>query len=808
MNALKRSAAARSAAPIHPADAIHSTTAMKSADTIHPAVNHPTAAMNSVDTNHPAANHPAAPIHSAAANHPAVIHPAAAMNSSAAIPSAAAPTSLSTLFTAVLPLVAACVLAGCASDPATEGESLRLVTRDIRLEAAPPGTRTQLAPNGYDMLWSPGDTIGVFVMSGSSFTTTNAPFVYTGTEPAAGGTFSGSITLAEGASSYTLYAYYPYSSAATSVSNIAFTLDTQQTQSASGDSSHLGDYDFLVAGALTSTTGDFSALSFSHAFAVIEVNLTGSGTMAGKRVESVMLFATDAATVSSSGTVSGTANMTGSFTFDLTGTTPTAATYAGGAAQIGYCGVAFTEPPVLGSESVTAYLTVNPADYSQGGGQVYAVVSTTDGYTATYTRSGPVITAAQMLVLTEDVATGTAAGPTVDLSPSGGETANCYVVSVPSQSYSFDATVAGNGVIPDGLQQAIQRYEGRTLSADLSGGGYAKLLWQSQPWLIEPGSVSYADGQITFALTERPTQLGGNAVIGLYADATSDEALWSWHIWVTDQTNEELQAAAETYTMYSTYETAYGTGSARMMDRNLGAIYNEAGPYARSFRASLFQWGRKDPFPWGDVVFDADSNPYNYLSEWTAVQTTGSPGQYVGYTGNTWYATAYPDTFIASVPGSSYDWYWGGGQGTTSEYRNNELWGNPDGTTVGSETTKTLFDPCPPGWKVPHPYVFSAFTQTGSTASVSSGTTEISGTFVQGWNFFYNGSSTTYYPGVGYRYDELGLFFFSQSGYYWTSSPAPSDSFGAWTFGLTSATVYECYSDPRGFGLPIRCQSE
>ncbi len=703
--------------------------------------------------------------------------------------------------------LAVCGLGSCSSDRTADTESLRLVTRRLNLEAATPASRTQLASDGYNMLWSPGDTIGVFVSSGSTFTTNNAPFVYTGTEPAAGGSFQGEITLAEGTSAYTLYAYYPYSSSTASATSVSFALDSRQVQSASGDSSHLGDYDFLVAGALTSSTGDFTALTFSHAFAVIEVDLTGSGTMAGKSVESVMLFATDAATVSSTGTVAGTANMTGSFTFDLTGSAPATATYAGGAAQIGYCGLTFTQPPVLGAQTVTAYLTVNPADYSLGNGQVYAVVSTTDGYTATYTRSGPVISAAQMLVLTEDVSSGTAAGPTVDLSTTG-ETANCYVVTVPSQSYSFDATVAGNGVIPDSLQQAVQRYEGRTLSADLSGGGYAKLLWQSQPYLIEAGSVSYADGQISFTLTERPTSLGGNAVIGLYADSTSGEALWSWHIWVTDQTNEELQAAAETYTMYSTYETAYGSGSAQMMDRNLGSIYNEDGPYARSFRAPLYQWGRKDPFPWGDVVYDADNNPYNYLSEWTAVQTTGSPGQYVGYTGNTWYATAHPDTFIATVPGSSYDWYWGGGQGTTAGYRNNSLWGNPNGTTVGAQTTKTLFDPCPPGWKVPHPYVFSGFTQSGTTATVSSGTTEVSGTFVQGWNFLYNGSSTTYYPGVGYRYDEYGAFFFSQSGYYWTSSPAPSDSFGAWTFGLTSATVYECYSDPRGFGLPIRCQRD
>ena len=705
-------------------------------------------------------------------------------------------------------VVAGGMLCACAADPTGDPVPQRLVTRNIRIAASASETRTELATDGYNMQWSPGDQIGVYVESGDTFTTTNVPLTFEGTEPSSSGTFSGEITLTEGASSYTLYAYYPYSANGSSgATSVPFTLDTQQTQSSSGDSSHLGNYDFLVAGAVTSTTGDFGPLTFSHAFAVIQVNLTGSGTMAGKSVESVMLFGTDAATVSSSGTVSGTANMAGGFSFDLTSTSNTTATYTGGAAQINYCGVTFAEPPTLGTEPVTAYLAVNPADYSQGSGEVYVVVSTTDGYTSTWSLPGIVISAGQMPVVTQEISSGTAAGPTVSLSSSG-ETANCYVVSTPSQSYSFNATVAGNGVITDDLLAAVQLFEGRTLSADITGGGYAKLLWQSQPWLIEPGSITYADGQITFALTERPTQLGGNAVIALYADSSSDEALWSWHIWVTDQTNEELQAAVETYTMYSTYETAYGAGSAQMMDRNLGAVYKEDGPYARSFRAPLFQWGRKDPFPWGDVVYDADSNPYNYLSEWTAVQTTGSPGEYVGYTGNTWYATAYPDTFIATTQSSSYDWYWGGGQGTTSAYRNNSLWGNPNGTTVGQETTKTLFDPCPPGWKVPHPYVFSAFTTTGATASVSSGDTEVSGSFVQGWNFIYNGSSTTYYPGVGYRYDEYGAFFFSPSGYYWTSSPAPSDSFGAWTFGLTAATVYECYSDPRGFGLPVRCQQD
>ena len=109
---------------------------------------------------------------------------------------------------------------------------------------------------------------------------------------------------------------------------------------------------------------------------------------------------------------------------------------------------------------------------------------------------------------------------------------------------------------------------------------------------------------------------------------------------------------------------------------------------------------------------------------------------------------------------------------------------------------------------MPHPYAFTAFTKTGATATVASGEVRTQGSFVQGWNFLYGDSGTTYYPGVGYRYDEYGLFRFTPSGYYWSSSPAPSDTFGAWVFGLTATTVYQRISDPRGFGLPVRCMRD
>lgn len=698
-------------------------------------------------------------------------------------------------------------LAACTADRTEEELPARLVTRTLRIEAGAPASRTELAGNGQSVWWTPGDRIGVFVRSGGQFTTLNVPLTYEGDRAAADGVFSGQITLAEGASAYTLYAYYPYSEqAGTDAAAIRFTLSSTQTQTASGDSSHLGDNDFLVAQAVESPTGDFPPLLFRHAFAAVELNLTASGVLAGRQLAEATLYCTDAATVVAGGDLTDMSNLAGDFVFDLTAADNRQGAYRGGSAQINYCGVSFAEPPTLGAVPVKAFLTINPADYTRANGEVYVVLRTVDGYTATVTRPGLVIAPAQLKVITQEVTTGTAPEPEADLS--GSVPANCYIVTRPAQEYSFDATVAGNGVIPAGLADAVRTFEGRELSASVAGTT-ARLLWQSNPHLIDAASVACADGRIRFRTTTRPTSLGGNAVIGLFAsDDPAADAVWSWHIWITDRTPAELDALAESYVMYPAFEQAFGPGGAVMMDRNLGAVYKEDGPYARSFRAPLYQWGRKDPMPWGRVVFDAQDVPHTYLTYRNPVQTTGLKGQYAGYTGNTWYATAHPDVFIVTSPQSSYDWYWGGGKGAGPDFRNDFLWGNPTGYTAGQTTRKTLFDPCPAGWKMPHPYVFSAFTTTGNDATVASGEVKSAGEFVQGWNFYYDDTRTTYYPGVGFRYDEFGAFNFVESGYYWSSAPATPDTFGALAFGLTAARIQQRFSDPRGYGLPVRCQKE
>ena len=147
------------------------------------------------------------------------------------------------------------LLCACTADRTGEPVPPKTFTRSVRIAAAVPATRTELAADGYNVLWTPGDRIGVYVKSGDTFTSVNVPLTFEGAEAAAGGTFSGEITLTEGASGYTLYAYYPWSEQASDdASAVAFTLETSQVQAAAGDSSHLGDSDFLVAGARRATS--------------------------------------------------------------------------------------------------------------------------------------------------------------------------------------------------------------------------------------------------------------------------------------------------------------------------------------------------------------------------------------------------------------------------------------------------------------------------------------------------------------------------------------------------------------------------
>lgn len=130
----------------------------------------------------------------------------------------------------------------------------------------------------------------------------------------------------------------------------------------------------------------------------------------------------------------------------------------------------------------------------------------------------------------------------------------------------------------------------------------------------------------------------GNALVAVKNSA--DKILWSWHLWFISNPIEEVSNP---------------TGTATFMDRNLGALNNDIEGTWGSYKnkrtyGMLYQWGRKDPF-----IADDESL-------WDYVVSTNEDAITV---------VQHPTTLYDSFSGA----YW--------------------------SDSKTMVDPCPPGWRVP-----------------------------------------------------------------------------------------------------------
>ena len=341
-----------------------------------------------------------------------------------------------------------------------------------------------------------------------------------------------------------------------------------------------------------------------------------------------------------------------------------------------------------------------------------------------------------------------------DMSSSG--SANCYIVSE-SGLYKFK-TVKGNS------------------NESVGSVAWASILWETfgtsetPEYLDLIKAFCYKDGCIAFQTAD--TFKEGNAVIA--AKDADGNILWSWHIWFTDQPQGQ----------------EYYNNAGIMMDRNLGAT--SATPGDVGALGLLYQWGRKDPF--------LGSSSIHYESMAEAKSTITWPSAVVSNSSNGTieYATAHPTTFITRNIRNS-DWYYTGSSST-----DNTRW-----TT--SESTKSIYDPCPAGWRVPDGESNGVWlTALGSSSSIYDDSLYSSTN--EGMNFSgrFGSASTIWYPASGCRYDNDGsLGGVGYRGYYWSASPYGYDPDIACILNF----YYDGRVDPsdyslRAGGLSVRCLQE
>ena len=250
-------------------------------------------------------------------------------------------------------------------------------------------------------------------------------------------------------------------------------------------------------------------------------------------------------------------------------------------------------------------------------------------------------------------------------------TANCYRADASAQTLSIDATpyyTFSRNYVHEGIR-----------CTDASGApagvpAKAQIVWQ-QPENGASGSVIDAPAMEGSTLKVPVTGTKGNAVVAVCkADGT---ILWSYHIWVSEAQDIACR-----------FEEA---GAYTMLDRNLGATSTT--PKDRNAYGLFYQWGRKDPFARNLTATRPGGSPYESASsdlEKTEAATEA--------TGTIAYATRNPQTRLLAAK----EWYVGAGG-------NDLLWG---GTKEGS--VKTVYDPCPAGYRVPDARHFAEMKSTSS----------------------------------------------------------------------------------------------
>lgn len=329
-------------------------------------------------------------------------------------------------------------------------------------------------------------------------------------------------------------------------------------------------------------------------------------------------------------------------------------------------------------------------------------------------------------------------------------TANCYIVT-DAGDYKFRATHKGSS----------------NASADALDIDHVAVLWETFGTDTAPSDgdlvkdVTYKGGYVRFTASEKK----GNAVIAAYN--SSDEIVWSWHIWLTDQPAEQV----------------YYNNAGTMMDRNLGAT--SATPGDVGALGLLYQWGRKDPFLGSSSI--SSSTLAKSTITWPSKVSSNSSNGIIEY------ATANPTTFITYNSGN-YDWCYTGDSST-----DNTRW-----TT--SETDKSIYDPCPSGWRVPDGGSNGVWSKAlGSSSDFYYTDNRTNG----GMNFSgkFGSSSTIWYPASGYRGIDGVLYDVGNYGGCWSASP---NSYYAYylTFDYNRYDVYPSSNNYRASGRPVRCIKE
>lgn len=379
------------------------------------------------------------------------------------------------------------------------------------------------------------------------------------------------------------------------------------------------------------------------------------------------------------------------------------------------------------------------------------------------------------------------------------------------------------------------------------------LLWQDAQDMVRPVATAGADhvtitkstgtgGSDYFTVRVPSGATHGNFTVVIRKDDPGDtEILWSWHLWVTDYNPDPRFIAirgdqfiysvpngqVERYygirfgyssdtssdaglTSYNPAVTATATlAQSVVMDRYLGAI-STANPSAGR-GALYYQWGRKDPFPGKIDLYDIDGGS---LPTTAATAPAAFPEQY-WTASNANMASARPlttqDVQIKDAIRNPMVFYgsntWVGISSTSAG------WNDPQSTNPAYYNTKSIYDPCPEGWRLTPTRTMADFKNGVNVNAASRGLGYANGLryypYIMENGIDYSATEYAYYPLQGFRASDSGAISVSRWGNWWTATPSTT------TYGIRyqfdSSVVYHDSGNAevnRSVAANVRCASE
>lgn len=354
-------------------------------------------------------------------------------------------------------------------------------------------------------------------------------------------------------------------------------------------------------------------------------------------------------------------------------------------------------------------------------------------------------------------------------------TANCYVIK--RKGIYRIPLVYGNAIINGSTNSASYTKVSGTYSLDFVNGAGTII---NTPFIEKQITISSADlsiadtdgvftnisvksnpnvtnisncGYIQFEVTSVPST-GANGVISI--KDSSGTIIWNWHIWIW---SDSLATKAITNRSGVTYN---------ILPYNLASKWDSS--EKESIKNWFYQWGRSVPM--------LCPKAYNSTIIHTSFGRLGFTRAPVASTYNQ--GIANPTTLYYS---NHYNWF-----GAASYYN---LW-DANCTTAGASdnvTVKTVYDPCPPGFKIPNGNTFTGF-------SLSNG-----GSFNNGYTW--NGS---FFPVSGYIDIDGYISDVGYEGMVYTS--AMKSEYYVYYLQFQNGQVAPQNSIGRSFGLSVRPVAE